>query len=57
MVPGLVGNGGGARRRPEPYGAGLSYSTPSQGRREHCAQWGTVEWAAVITDGRSGDSR
>jgi hypothetical protein len=41
MVPG--GNGGGARRRRELYGAGLSYSTPSQRLREHCAQWGTVE--------------
>jgi RNA recognition motif-containing protein len=39
------------------YVGGLSYSTTSQGLREHFAQCGTVESAAVITDRMSGDSR
>ncbi|HLE44073.1 MAG TPA: RNA-binding protein [Methylomirabilota bacterium] len=39
------------------YVGGLSYSTTSETLRQHFAQCGTVESAAVITDRMSGDSR
>ncbi len=39
------------------YVGGLSYSTTSESLRQHFAQCGTVESAAVITDRMSGDSR
>jgi RNA recognition motif-containing protein len=39
------------------YVGGLTYSTTSESMREHFAQCGTVESAAVITDRFSGQSR
>jgi RNA recognition motif-containing protein len=39
------------------YVGGLSYSTTSEALREHFAQCGTVESAAVVTDRFSGQSR
>ena len=39
------------------YVGGLSYSTTSESLREHFAQCGTVESAAVITDRMTGTSR
>ena len=39
------------------YVGGLSYSTTSETLRQHFAQCGTVESAAVITDRATGESR